>query len=186
MTWIRTIDPTDASGPLADLYERIIGTRGRLSNIMRVQSLAPGAMEHHLNLYMELLFSKGGLSRAERELLAVVVSVENRCEYCTLHHSEALRAWWKSTERVAALEKEGASMDDLSEREGALARYAELLTRSPSSVREADVAALRTASLGDEEILQANMIIAYFNFVNRIAEGLGVEAPPEEVSGYRS
>jgi len=56
--------------------------------------------------------------------------------------------------------------------------YAEKLTLQPKSVRETDVAALRDAGLEDEAILHVAEVVAYFNFVNRMAEGLGV--PLEE------
>jgi len=151
---------------------------------MRIQSLAPKAMQAHLELYLEIMFSKGGLSRAERELVAVVVSMENGCEYCTLHHAAALEAWWKDAERVERLRRDPATAE-LSRREAALVEYALGLTREPAALTERDLAPLQSAGLTDEEVLQANMITAYFNFVNRIAEGLGVEAPPEEVEGYR-
>ena len=55
----------------------------------------------------------------------------------------------------------------------ALVRYAKLLTSSPKSVANADIVALRTAGFDDESILLAAEIIAYFNFVNRLAQGLG-------------
>ncbi len=184
MSWIRMIHEEEAEGELADVYRSIAGKRGKLSNIMRIQSLAPGAMQAHLDLYMELMFTKGGLGRAERELIAVVVSMENDCRYCTLHHAAALEAWWKDPDRVVRLRSDPASAD-LSDRETALVDYALELTREPAALNEADVESLRSAGLTDEEVLQANMITAYFNFVNRIAEGLGVEAPPEEVEGYR-
>jgi uncharacterized peroxidase-related enzyme len=184
MSWIRTIHEDEAEGPLAHVYEEISRRRGKLSNIMRVQSLAPDAMRAHLDLYTTLMFSKGGLSRAERELIAVVVSVENDCRYCTLHHAAALEAWWKDPERVARV-REAPDAAELSERERALVGYARDLTRAPAKVDEFRIEELRRSSLTDEEILQANMITAYFNFVNRIAEGLGVDAPPEEVGGYR-
>jgi uncharacterized peroxidase-related enzyme len=184
MSWIRTIEEAEADGELARVYDGIARKRGKLSNIMKVQSLDPAAMEAHLELYMRLLFRKGGLSRAERELLAVVVSVENGCGYCTLHHAEALASWWKDRARVERVQDDPASAD-LSSREEALVRYAQRLTRSPSEVEESEVDGLREEGLTDEEILQANMIIGYFNFVNRVAEGLGVDAPPEEVEGYR-
>jgi uncharacterized peroxidase-related enzyme len=184
MSWIRVIPEERAEGALSDVYGRIARSRGRVSNIMRVQSLAPGAMAAHLDLYLDLMFSKGGLSRAERELVAVVVSVANGCEYCSLHHAAALEAWWKAPERVERLMK-NPDRADLSPREQALARYARTLTLSPNAVEAGGVESLRDAGLSDEEILQANMITAYFNFVNRIAVGLGVEAPPEEVGGYR-
>lgn len=184
MSWIDMVDESVADGELKEAYGRIRKSRGKLSNIMRIQSLAPAAMEAHLELYMELMFSKGGLSRAERELLAVIVSVENRCRYCTLHHEAALRAWWKDDERLERLLDDPAKAG-LSPREEALAGYARALTRSPGEMTRDEVELLRSRGLSDEEILQANMIVAYFNFVNRIANGLGVEAPPEEVEGYR-
>jgi uncharacterized peroxidase-related enzyme len=184
MSWIRVVPEREAEGALAEVYERIGTQRGKVSNIMRVQSLAPGAMEAHMDLYMEVMFRKGGLSRAERELIAVVVSVHNGCEYCTLHHAPALEAWWKDGERVARLQDDPATAA-LSEREAALAEYARVLTLRPADMKEADLEPLRVAGLDDEEILQATMVTSYFNFVNRIAQGLGVEAPPEEVGGYR-
>lgn len=184
-SWIRVIDEGAAEGPLADAYARVARLRGKVSNIMRAQSLAPEAMEAHMDLYMTLMFEKGGLSRAERELIAVVVSIENGCTYCTLHHAAALRAWWKSGERVdrvVAGELEAAA---LTERELAIVAYARALTRSPAEVGPEDVERLRRAGLDDEEILRTNLVVSYFNFVNRIAEGLGVTAPPDEVEGYR-
>ncbi len=184
MTWIRTIHEDDAKGELAATYSRILERRGKVSDIMRAQSLAPPAMEAHLDLYMRLLFGKGGLSRAERELVAVIVSVENECDYCTMHHAAALEAWWKDPDRVERLCSDSEAAE-LSPREAALAEYARRLTRSPAAVAKRDLDPLRAAGLEDDEILQANMITAYFNFVNRIAEGLGVEASPEEVGGYR-
>lgn len=185
MSWIHVVTESEADGRLAEAYERIARQRGKVSNIMRVHSLAPDAMVAHMDLYRTLMFEKGGLSRAECELIAVVVSVENRCEYCTLHHAAALRAWWKSQDRVDRLiagDLEGA---DLSERELAVVDYAQALTRSPREVGPEQVERLREAGLGDDEILRTNLIASYFNFANRITEGLGVTAPPDEVEGYR-
>lgn len=67
---------------------------------MRVQSLHPEAMRAHLDLYTTLLLSRSGLRRAERELIAVVVSAANGCAYCFRHHAEALRALWKGDARA--------------------------------------------------------------------------------------
>jgi uncharacterized peroxidase-related enzyme len=96
MSWIRIIHEDEAEGKLAEAYARIAERRGKVANIMRVQSLAPDAMEAHMELYMHLLFGRGGLSRAEREMIAVVVSIANGCEYCSLHHAVALEAWWRT------------------------------------------------------------------------------------------
>jgi uncharacterized peroxidase-related enzyme len=141
-------------------------------------------MAAHLDLYMALLFGPSALTRAERETIAVVVSVANRCEYCTAHHRAALLAHWRDENAVDQLieNPEGA---ELSVRGRAMVGYALKLTRSISAMLETDVAQLRDAGLTDEEILHVNMITAYFNFVNRLAEGLGVKPSPDEVDGYQ-
>jgi uncharacterized peroxidase-related enzyme len=184
MAWIEVIPPGTADGELREAYDGILSRRGKLSNIMAVQSLSPPMMRAHLDLYMVVMFERSGLSRAEREMVAVHVSVVNGCEYCTRHHAAALRACWKSPERVSQLEN-GKLPDPLSERERELLRYAEGLTVTPSAIEEADIARLRAVGLSDPEILNLNAVVSYFNFVNRLAEGLGVEVTDEEMSGYR-
>lgn len=64
--WIRTVDPDDADGPLRDIYERVVSERGKLSDIMRVQSLAPRAMGAHLDLYLALLFGRSAMRSGSR------------------------------------------------------------------------------------------------------------------------
>lgn len=59
------------------------------------------------------------------------------------------------------------------------------LTRSPAQVTRTDIEQLRRAGFSDEEILSINLIVSYFNFVNRVALGLGVEFTEEEAQGYR-
>lgn len=184
MSWIREIGKDEAEGELKEAYDRISSARGKLSNIMMVQSLDPAAMRAHLDLYMALLFSRSGLSREEREAIAVVVSSANECAYCVNHHATALRAYWKDENRVGELTRDYRAVD-VSPRLRAMLDYAALLTRDPGQVAEEHVQAMRSKGLSDEEILDVNLITAYFNFVNRIAEGLGVEFTEEEATGYR-
>jgi len=184
MPWIRSIPRSEADPELQDVYERIAGERGKLSNIMAVQSLNPGAMDAHMDLYMRIMFGTGRLSREEREMIAVVDSSLNRCPYCVAHHEEALRHYWKDEETLEQF-RVGGEIPGLSDRQRALLDYARVLTSEPDSVAETHVEELRAAGLEDAEILSANLIVAYFNFVNRIALGLGVETSAEEVSGYK-
>lgn len=114
----------------------------------------------------------------------MVTSAENGCDYCVRHHSAALEALWRDPDRAARV-RNAPLEAELDTRERALVRYAPALTREPECVSEADVEELRDAGLPDREVLQANLVVSYFNFVNRVAEGPGVEATPEEVKGYR-
>lgn len=184
MPWIETIDENEAEGLLREVYDRIGGARGKVSNVMRVQSLHPEALGAHLDLYLAVPFGRSGLRRAERELVAVVVSASNGCACCVRHHAEALKVLWKDDAR-AAQAAEDYRLLELSEREYALCDYAAALTRDPGAAREADVQRLRAVGLSDRDVLDAKLIVSYFNFVNRVAEGLGVAFTEEEAGGYR-
>ena len=183
MSWIHEIDEAHADGALAGIYERLLRERGKVANILKVHSLNPGVMDAHLTLYMSIMFQKSGLSRYEREAIAVAVSAANDCEYCVTHHAESLRRYEREKaviERIAA-----GDYAELPERLTAMLLFATALTRYPGESREAHVRSLRDAGLDDGEILDATLVIAYFNFVNRIALGLGVEFTDDEVSGYK-
>ncbi|NND58887.1 MAG: peroxidase-related enzyme [Gammaproteobacteria bacterium] len=183
MSWIKEIDTDEASGELAEIYEQLIASRGKLSNIMQVHSLNPRAMQKHLELYMHLLFGKSKLSRGEREGIAVVVSATNNCAYCVSHHAEALARYENDEAGINQLIA-GLRYLDGDDRNARIMRYASKLTATPSAVSEKDIQQLRQVGLGDDEILDVNLVTAYFNFVNRIALGLGVEFSADEVSGY--
>lgn len=183
MAWIETIDEDDATGPLKAAYERIASSRGKVANIMKIHSLRPETMQVHTDLYKELLFARTDLSRAERELIAVVVSDANDCAYCVAHHRPALNAYWKDDERIDAVLADDPAAD-LSERQQALVTYSRALTHRPGAMTNADVEALRNAGLSDTAILDTAMVASYFNFVNRMALGLGVEFTPGEAEGY--
>lgn len=185
MSYIHEIEECDAAGDVATLYERIRQKRGRVAHILKVQSLRPSALAHHLDLYMGLMFGPGRLSRSQREMIAVVVSRANRCDYCVSHHREALKRYVRDPEALEALE------DDLDHASipgqmRALLMYAKKLTVAPDGISREDIEELRSSGFYDEDILHANLIVAYFNFVNRIALGLGVEHCDVEITGYKT
>lgn len=183
MAYIRTINEDEADGKLFDIYDEIQRNRGRVSNILRASSLEPKAMRAHLDLYMATVFGKGGLSRKETETLAVVVSTANGDEYCMTHHGEALGRYARDPAFVAALTKDAAQAP-LTPREKALTAYALKLTLHPAKGVEKEVQAMRKEGMKDEEILQAAQVVGYFNYVNRLSIGLGVELEQNEDRDY--
>jgi len=184
LAWIKVIDEPEAEGRLQKIYQELRRERGKVANIMKVQSLNPPAMEAHMVLYLELMFGESELTREERELVATVVSAENRCEYCMNHHGEALNQYWKAIDKLQKLLQNYKSLP-LSKRINGMLDYAVKLTKTPYKVTKADIQYLHQCGLTDKSILEINLIASYFNFVNRLALGLGVEFTPEEVRGYK-
>lgn len=81
MAWIDTIDESDAEGRLRRLYERMTEPWGGVDNILKVHSLNPASLAAHWELYKTVMRGRSPLSRAQREMIGVVVSAENRCHY---------------------------------------------------------------------------------------------------------
>ena len=81
MAWIRMIRESEANGELADMYRRYGGPSGQVNNILKIHSLNPPSLEGHFKLYAHLMRGPSGLTRVEREMIAVAVSKENACHY---------------------------------------------------------------------------------------------------------
>ncbi len=82
MAWIRTIREDEWDGKLADLYAGVADqTAGRVDNIMQIHSLNPKALAAHNALYLSAMAGSGSLRKVERELIAVLVSSINKCDY---------------------------------------------------------------------------------------------------------
>lgn len=185
MPFIEVIEPMKATGRLNEIYNNLEESRGKLAMVHKIQSLNPESITAHMDLYMQVMFGKSPLKRAQREMMAVVVSVVNRCEYCQLHHAEALNHYWKDEEKVNQLRKDYSKVE-LSEMDSKLCKLAETLTQAPYDLDEQqDLQPLKDLGLSDRAILDATLVISYFNFVNRMVLGLGVETNEEEVKGYK-
>ncbi len=81
MSWIRTISEGEAQGALKEAYEQNLEPWGGVDNIIKIHSLNLASLHGHVQLYRALMYGKSGLSRAQREMIAVVVSAANHCHY---------------------------------------------------------------------------------------------------------
>jgi uncharacterized peroxidase-related enzyme len=79
--FLRLIDVAEASGALRQEYEAAMARAGKVFNVVKAMSLRPNVLAASIQLYREIMFGPSPLSRAERELLAVVVSRANECHY---------------------------------------------------------------------------------------------------------
>ncbi len=81
MAWIRTLEFEESEGALRREYEQAIGRAGRIYNIVKIMGLQPRHLRASMGLYGALMHGPSGLTRAQREMLAVVVSQVNACHY---------------------------------------------------------------------------------------------------------
>ncbi len=185
MAHIQVIQYEEAQDRLKDIYEDIIAKRGKLADVHKIQSLNPETIVQHMELYMGIMFSRSPLSRAEREMIAVVVSASNNCKYCQHHHGSALNAYWKDDAKVKVLMNDFKELN-LSTREKALCTYARHLTLQPQDYEGNNyINELKTAGFDDRSVLDATLVIGYFNFVNRMVLSLGVTLEKDKGEGYK-
>lgn len=184
MPYIDVIQPGEAEGQLKEIYDELIKSRGKIAEVHKIQSLNPTSITNHMDLYMTIMFGRSPLRRVHREMMAVVVSQANNCEYCQVHHLEAVKNFWKSEEMLQSFLRNFEEAP-IEEKEKALCRYARTLTLHPEqSGNGALVQPLRDVGFDDRAILDATLVVAYFNFVNRMVMGLGVDLE-ENPGGYK-
>jgi uncharacterized peroxidase-related enzyme len=183
MAYIKVIGYDESEGSLREIYDQIIKSRGKVANVHTVQSLNPESILDHTDLYLTLMFKKSPLKRYQREMMAIIVSINNDCGYCQSHHSKALNHYWKDDSKIKKL-KDNYELMNLSKEDILWCQYAKELTIQPSSANhQMTIDLLKKEGIEDRAILDAAMIISYFNFVNRMVLGLGVNEEMD-VGGY--
>ena len=173
MAWIHVTAEERAEGLLKEGYERVRRALGRIIPYYRAYSVSPRLLHAHLDFY-GAVGAPGALSKIRKELIATAVSADNGCAHCTQLHGDFLSKLTPDKTLVRALMTDPAAAP-LEGADRALIAYALKLTRTPREVRQSDVEILRAVGFSEEEIFEAAFVTAYFNYTNRVAEGLGVE-----------
>ncbi len=176
--WLPWVVDETATGLLKHEYEAAVSRVGKVWHIVRAMSLNPAALQASMRLYTALVHrSSRRLGRAEREMIAVVVSQVNDCHYSVQSHLHDLRAVLDDDELIDRFATDWRTAGLPPHTQAALA-LAEKITRTPSQVRQDDIRELRRLGFADPDIHDIVQIAAYFNYLNRVADGLGV--PPED------
>ena len=195
IAWIETVEPEKADGVLRALYDRVTTPHGTVDNVMKAHSLRPHTMGGHLALYRSVLHNEDNtLPFWFLELVACVTSITNDCAYSLAHHgANAMRLMVKEgitgpegAQRVLESLKIGRPEDhfEFGGKHYALLQYARKLTGDVGSMVEADIERLREAGATDGEILEVNQVCAYFNYSNRLLNGLGVTTDGDVIGYY--
>ena len=164
-------DPAALDDDLKAAYAKCIEKLGFVPNVLQAYSLRPQKLRNFMAMYNELMLAPSGLSKLEREMVAVVVSSANRCYYCLVAHGQAVRRLSGDPElgEMMALNYRVAKLNP---RQRAMLDFAWKLTETPHSVEEHDRAALRRAGLDEAEIFDLADVVAFFNLSNRMAFAL--------------
>ena len=181
ISWLHVPDAEDVEDGVKELWEPPLEKLGFVPNVLRVYALRPRHLQLWYAFYDDLMRGDSGLTKIQREMLAVVVSTANRCHYCIVSHSAALRKLTGDpvlVEQLATNHKYAR----LEPNERAMLDFAVKLTEASAACTEQDVEALRDAGWSDEEIMDIAQVAAMFNFTNRLASGLGW-LPNEEFVG---
>ena len=188
--WIRMIEDQDADPGLLDVLKLARTPHGTVDNVMRVHSLRPNTMKGHVILYRAALHDDANtLPMWLQEVIGSYVSLLNDCDYSYANHWANAKHLMGDDAKADAAEsalKNRKPEDAFDGKTLALLRYAQKLTLTPGEMARDDVTALTEAGVDDGEILEANQIIGYFNYVNRCLNGLGVTTEGDIVGYYSS
>jgi uncharacterized peroxidase-related enzyme len=174
MAWIETISPDMASGTLREAYEWQARRLGSPTEYTQLGSLYADLVMLRLQLYKTVEACPSGLSPVERQLAALVTSVLNETPHCSSGLRLKLESLGLARAVIDRVCEDPRSVDTGDARQNAIVAYSAKLTSSPGDVTHSDVDALRTVGLSDLEILDVNNMVAYYNYTNRVANGLGL------------
>ncbi len=144
---------------------------GFVPNVLRAWLLRPERLRTFIRAYDELMLGPSGLSKLEREMIAVAVSAANRCYYCLVAHGAAVRKL-SGDPQLGEMIAFNYRVAELPARQRAMLDYAVQLTAAPNLVTEADRAGLRGHGFSDADLFDITEVAAFFNYTNRVAHGL--------------
>lgn len=156
-------------------YLKIVKEKiGFVPNVLAAFAKFPKQFEGFTKLYNSLMLGESGLTKLEREMIAVTVSSENHCFYCLVAHGSAVRELANDPqlgERIAANFRSA----ELPKRQEELLSFAKKLTRDPSEIGEQERKKLRDVGYTDRDIWDISAIVGFFNMTNRLASAIEME-----------
>jgi len=173
ISWFPVPDEADLPEDLQALFRSARERIGFVPNVFRVYSFRPERLSAWFRHFRSVMEGTPGLTGAEREMIAVVVSMANGCLYCLVAHGAALRDAWGDPVAADRITLDWRRADALTDRQRAICALAEKVTRSPVECEEADLDALRAHGLSDEDVWDVIEVAAMYNFTNRLAQAGG-------------
>ncbi|MCK0139835.1 peroxidase-related enzyme [Aliiroseovarius sp. F47248L] len=151
---------------------------GLVPNVLKAYAFDMEKLRAFSAMYNELMLGDSGLSKLEREMIAVVVSSINRCWYCQVAHGAAVRALSGNPQLGEAMVMNWR-MADLDKRQRAMLQFVEKVTKTSSEISEPDREALRQAGFSDRDIWDIAATVGFFSMSNRMASAVGMQPNDE-------
>ena len=164
-------EPETLDDDLKVVWSKCIDKLGFVPNVLSAYSLRPQRLRNFMAMYNEIMLSTSGLSKLEREMVAVVVSSANRCYYCLVAHGSAVRQLSGDPElgEMLALNYRVANLDP---RQRQMLDFAWKLTTQPEMIEDSDRDALAQQGLSQEDVFDLAETVAFYNLSNRMASAL--------------
>jgi uncharacterized peroxidase-related enzyme len=161
----------DLSPEMEAYFALCLEKLGFVPNVLRAYALDNAKLEAFVALSDDLMRAPSGLSKLEREMIAVAVSCANRCFYCLTAHGAAVRQL-SGDPLLGELLVMNYRAADLSPRHRAMLDFAWKLTEEPAAIGEEDRALLRDAGFADRDIWDVAAVAAFYNMTNRLASAV--------------
>ena len=151
---------------------------GLVPNVLRAYAFDIAKLDAFTAMYNDLMLAPSGLSKLEREMIAVVVSSINRCWYCQVAHGAAVRAISGDPSLGEAMVMNWRAAR-ITQKQKVMLAFVEKVTKQSAEISEADRNALRAEGFTDRDIFDVAAVTGFFNMSNRVASAVGMEPNPE-------
>ncbi|TMJ26079.1 MAG: peroxidase-related enzyme [Alphaproteobacteria bacterium] len=153
---------------MAAYFEKCREKLGFVPNVLKAYAFDMPKLEAFVAMYNDLMLAPSGLSKLEREMIAVAVSSHNRCYYCLVAHGAAVRQL-SGDPVLGELMAMNYRAAKVTRRQRSMLDFAVKLTAEPWQVEEADRETLRKAKFSDRDIWDIAAVAGFFNMTNRVA-----------------
>ncbi len=177
-------ETSELDSDLQAYFQKCDEKLGMVPNVLRAYSFDNNKLRAFMGMYNDLMLADSGLSKLEREMIAVVVSSQNHCFYCLTAHGAAVRQLSGDPALGEALVMNYRAAD-LDNRQTAMLDFAVKLTDHPDAIIEADRQALRDQGFSEHDIWDIAAVACFFNMSNRMASATDMRPNDEYHSQNR-
>ena len=160
--------PATLSDPMQAYFAKCAEKIGFVPNVLQAYAHDDARLQAFAAFYNDLMLGPSGLSKLEREMIAVVVSSANRCYYCLTAHGAAVRQL-SGDPLLGEILVMNWRAAELSVRHKAMLEFADKLTVAPHLITDQDRISVRSAGFGERDIWDIGAVAAFYNMSNRLA-----------------